>query len=140
MTLYTLALCFHVVTAVVGLGQVVAIARLAAASRGSAPLPTVALMTLRRLMRGAAAALALILLSGALIEYAGGARFHQTWWFRLSFLQVLVLGALNGMGLTALRRIDEASLAIALRRISITAWVMIALIADTTILMELKPW
>jgi hypothetical protein len=98
------------------------------------------LMTLRQLLRGTTGALALMLLSGVAVEYASGGAFHDTWWFRLAFLQLLVLVMINGVAWRALRRAGAASTARLLRGVAWSAWVMCALIGEVTVLMEVKPW
>jgi hypothetical protein len=73
------------------------------------------------------------------VEYAAHGPFHETWWFRVSFFETIALGALNGMALRGLRRFD-ATATTALRRMARRGWVMTVLLAQITVLMELKPW
>ena len=140
MTPYTLALCVHVVAAVLGLGQVVATARFASAASRQLPAPPLVLTTLGQLLRGTTGALTFMLLSGVAVEYASGGAVHDTWWFRLAFFQVLVLVVINGVVWRALRRSGAASTARLLRGVAWSAWVMCALIGEVTVLMEVKPW
>jgi hypothetical protein len=140
MNLFVLSLCVHAVTAVLGLGQVVGTAVLATAMRRENALAPAMQTALRRLVKGTTLALVLMLLSGALVEYASGGSFHDAWWFRIAFFQTLALGALNGLTRRALRRLDPAAPGEPLRRVARSAWVMCALIAEITILMEVKPW
>ena len=134
MTLYQFALATHVATAVVGLGQVLGVAIVAGAARDVTPVPDSVVTALRRLLRGTGVALGLMLLSGIAIDYALDGFPHKQWWFRLSFLQMFVLGALNGVSTRALRGAPPA-----LHRIAVIALVMCTLLAEIAILMELKP-
>ncbi len=81
-----------------------------------------------------------MLISGALTEYAGGGVFHEAWWFRLSFLLLLVLGALNGRIGRTLRRRETAGDGRLLGEVALNAWAMCAITAVVTVLMEVKPW
>lgn len=140
MNLYALALSVHAVTAILGLGQVVGTVVLASSTEPGAPVAPSALRALKRLARGTSWALGLMLLSGAAIEYASGGAFHDRWWFRLSFLLLLALGALQGTSRRALRRLEPAKDGRPLRGVLRIAWTNCAIIAAITILMELKPW
>lgn len=133
--LFLLAISVHVVTSILGLGQIVGTAILASAQRGAGSSPAT-LDALRRLGRGTTWALVLMLLSGVLLEYACGGCFHQMWWFRVSFFLLLALGALQGRIRVMLRVTDVGSL----RRISHLAWGMCAIVAVVAVLMEVKPW
>jgi hypothetical protein len=75
-----------------------------------------------------------------LIEAGSGGSFHKTWWFRLSFFLLIVLGALNGQARRKLRRLDTARAADAMRGISVLVWSMLALVAAIAILMTNRPW
>src|SRR5207248_5424969 len=65
MSLYVLAVSVHVVTAILGLGQIVGTAVLASSARAGAPLAPGTLIALNRLGLGTTCALVLMLLSGA---------------------------------------------------------------------------
>jgi hypothetical protein len=134
MNLFTSVLCVHVVTAVLGFGQIIGTALLAAAI-GDGPIAPPVLKTLRRLLRGTGMTLGLVLLSGVLVEWACGGLFHDHWWFRISFLLVLAIGAINGMAFRSLRRSDPG----VMRRVGISAWITLALVGATATLMVLKP-
>ena len=137
MTLFAFAVCAHVLTAIMGLGPIVGMAIIAFTVRNETSVAPSTWTALSRLARATSVALALMLGSGVLIEYGSGGSFHDTWWFRLSFFQLLALGALNGVAQRTLRRRAAGA---ALRRVSRIAWVMCALVAEITILMEVKPW
>jgi hypothetical protein len=140
MSLFTLALCVHVVTATLGLGQILGTAVLASSTQPGTPVAPVTLIALNRLGRGTSWALALMLLSGVLIEYASGGSFHDTWWFRLSFFLLIALGALQGMIRRRLRKLAQATDGGLLRGVVRIAWAMCAIVAAVAVLMEVKPW
>jgi len=137
MTLYPIALSIHVVTAILGLGQVAGIAILASSAQTEATVPSATWTALGRLTRGTTWSLALMLLSGALIDYSVGGGYHEAWWFRLSFVLLVVLGAINGRTRRALRKRESSP---PLQRIARGAWSMCAIIAVVAVLMEVKPW
>jgi hypothetical protein len=139
VTPYAVAISIHVVTAILGLGQVAAIAVVAgSAAVMSADSPS--WTALQRLVVGARSSLVVILLSGAFIEYVSGGAFHAAWWFRLSFFGLLALGACTGAVGRTLRRRAALGNERARQRVVLIAWVMCALTASIAVLMELKPW
>ncbi|WP_394831277.1 hypothetical protein LVJ94_32680 [Pendulispora rubella] len=137
MMLYRLALSIHVVTAILGLGRVVAIAVIASRDE---PAGAGTWNTLQQLVKGLTWSLPIMLLSGALLEYASGGAYHGAWWFRLSVLALFVLGALSGAMRRALRKRestgDERTLGLVARH----ARIMCAVTAAAAVLMEVKPW
>jgi hypothetical protein len=139
-SLYPVALSIHVVTAILGLGQVAGIAILASSAPADAPVATATWTALGRLTRGTTWSLALMLLSGALIDYSVGGGYHEAWWFRLSFALLLVLGAINGRTRRALKKRESAGGARPLQGVARGAWSMCAIIAVIAVLMEVKPW
>jgi hypothetical protein len=137
MTPYIITLSVHVVVAVLGLGQIAGMLVLAHATDGpDGPVPRKAL---ERLVRGIRWSLVLMFLTGALIEYLGGGLFHDSWWFRTSFVLLLVIGAINGWMGRLLRRLDSAATAPILVRLRRGAWAMCTVLATITFLMEAKP-
>jgi hypothetical protein len=121
----------HVLTAVLGIGQVTAIAALARAVR-SAPQETGAAAVLRRLLVLFNWFLLVSLVTGVIIALIVGPPFERTIWFRASTLLVLVVGALAGMMRGALKRK-------ALPRAEGLAWGMVGVVAIMVSLMVLKP-
>jgi hypothetical protein len=140
MNLFALAISVHVVTAVLGLGQIVGTAVLASSLPPDAPVAPAALVALRRFGRATSWALALMLLSGVLVEYASGGSFHDAWWFRLSLLLLVALGALQGRIRGVLRKVEAAKDGLLLRGVVRIALAMCAIVAVVAVLMELKPW
>jgi hypothetical protein len=140
MTLNAVALSIHVVTSILGLGQVAGIAVLASSMpAGASALPSI-WTALQRLARGATWSLPVMLLSGALLEYSVAWGHHTEWWFRLSFVLFLALGALLGATRRALRRLDSATDAGPLQGVARRAWAMCAVVAIIAFLMAAKPW
>jgi hypothetical protein len=138
MTTYMILLCAHVVVAILGLGQIAGMLVLALVADESAGPTT--WRTLARLVRGASFSLGLMFATGALMEYVGGGVFHDTWWFRISFVLLLALGAINGLIGRALRTRDRSPSTPILPLVRRGAWAMCALVGAVTILMETKPW
>jgi hypothetical protein len=140
MSPFAIALTIHVLAAILGLGPVVAMAFTSARRPAEASLAEELRTLMLRLSTWTGLGLGTLLLSGVLIEAAAGGSFHETWWFRLSFLLLIVLGALNGQIRRRLRRLDKARAADALRAVSVPVWSMLAIIAVVTILMINRPW
>ncbi len=111
MTTYGLLLVFHVIVAVLGVGQLAALAR-----TGSEAL----FLPVR-------IALALMFITGAALEYVGGGAWHGFVWFRASVGLLVATGVL----LVFAKRNE--------RHRKTLAWICCALIAIITALMELKP-
>ena len=111
MSTYGALLAFHAICAVLGVGQLGALARTGADA----------------LFVPVRVALALMLISGVALEYVSGGAWHDFLWFRASFGLLVVTGVL-----LAVARRNE-------RRRKTLAWICCALIAIITGLMELKP-
>jgi hypothetical protein len=140
MSLFAIALTIHVLTAMLGLGPVVAMAIASARRPTDASLAQEIHEFLRRLSTWTAVALGVMLVSGVLIELGAGGSFHQTWWFRTSFVFLLAMGAVNGQVRRRLRRVDPARAAEALPAVGVLTWTMLGLIALVTVLMINRPW
>jgi hypothetical protein len=140
MLLFAIALTIHVLAAVLGLGPLVAMAFTSARRPAEASLAEELRALRLRLSTWTALGLGTLLVTGVLIEAASGGSFHERWWFRLSFLLLIVLGALNGQTRRRLRRLDATRAADALRSVSVLVWSMLALVAVVTILMTNRPW
>jgi hypothetical protein len=139
MTLYPILLSIHVVTAILGLGQIVGTTAVASSTPTDAPVPPTTLAVLRRLGLGTIGALAMMLLSGALLEYTSGGAFHATLWFRVSFFLLIALGALQAGIRRILRKVERDADGRAIRRVVQLSRVMCAIVAVVSILMEVKP-
>jgi hypothetical protein len=135
MNAYGWIIALHAAIAVLGTGQLAAIAVVAKAGReGTAAARTIPIIG--KLASTATWSLVLLLLTGALAMYVGTAFFLQMWWLRISMVLFLVLGALSGQVRRAVRHGDEASLP----RIERLAWAMCVLLFAIVVLMETKPW
>jgi hypothetical protein len=134
--LFVPILVLHVVVAVVGLGSILSVALIAAASRkagrGSADVSA----WLAPLLRFSAISLGIMLVTGILMDVAAGGAFHDWWWFRGSALLLVLTGVLHARA----RRLVGRGLDVALRGIERLAYGMSALIAAITVLMEVKPF
>jgi hypothetical protein len=140
MTLYASAVSFHVVTAILGLGEVTAIAIVATTTPARAPVAAPTWGALQALARGTTASLVLMLLSGVLIEYLSGGANHEARWFQLSFAGFLGLGALTGGIRRTLGKREALGDARTRAVVTRNAWVMCAITGVIAVLMEVKPW
>jgi uncharacterized membrane protein len=149
MTAYTLVLVTHVLVAILGVGSIASIAFVTTTARRSGREPSDLSTWLSPLFRISAFSLLIMLITGATLDYLVGGAFHHMWWFRVSFLLLLVTGALHGgtrrtvrTGLAAqpASGSGSASAAASLRRVERLAYAMCFLIAAITALMEAKPF
>src|SRR5262245_58006407 len=142
MNWYQVALAVHALVAVLGIGQVGAIAFLAGDARaGSDRLPAV-LALIRRLGRVTSIGIGLMLLSGLVVMLPTRGAAGAQWWFRISFLLFLVLGFFHGQLMRALRTASASASDTrvrALDRLRSIAWIMCGLVAVIVILMSSKP-
>ncbi len=139
MNFYPILLSVHVVTAILGLGQIVGTAIVATSTSTNAPVAPGTLTALRRLGRGTGAALGIMLLSGVLLDYTSGGAFHKMLWYRISFLLLVALGALQGGIRRTLRKVEREPDGRALRGVVRLSGAMCAVVAVIAILMEVKP-
>lgn len=133
----------HVLFAVLGVGLIGSVAVVAAtARRGGQGSSDVAAASLNPLLRYSAISLAVMLITGALLDFAVGGAFNTKWWFRGSALLLFATGGLHAQARRALRSglSVEGGGDVALRRVERFAYIMCALIAAITILMEAKPF
>jgi hypothetical protein len=129
----------HVVTAILGVGQIAGTAIVASSTRSETPVAPGTLAVLRRFGAGTFAALVIMLISGALLDLTGGGAFHKTLWFRASFALLIALGGLQGLIRRALGRAERAPNDGALRGVARLSGVMCGVVAVVAILMEAKP-
>ena len=140
--LFVPILVLHVVVAVVGLGSILSVALIAAASRkagrGSADVSA----WLAPLLRFSAISLGAMLVTGMLMDVVTGGAFHRLWWFRGSVGLIVLTGVLNGLARRVVRRGlgPDADREAALRGVERLAYGMSGLIAAIAALMEVKPF
>lgn len=137
--LFPVALCFHVVCVVLGLGQIAGVAVIAS-SMAPRTSTSESWSLLERLARTNKTSLALVLVSGVLLEASTGGANHRAWWFRLSFLGLVLLGVAAAALRRALRTREKAGDARTRQHVLRAAWSMCAITAVVAALMEIKPW
>lgn len=140
--MYSVALSIHVLAAVFGAGQVLAMFLVAVAGRRLA-LPTASTVPLlRRLLLLAARGFVGLFVSGAILDFTSGRAFDHALWFRVSAFLLLALGVLAGLAARELRR--QSRLAVsspsALRGVERIFIGMSLLVGAAVVLMAVKPW
>lgn len=139
--LHQIAIVVHVVTSILGLGLCTAVvvtamlARKNAASHDSFKTLFVRFFTL------ISVSLALMLLSGILLDVAAHGAWHDTMFFRAGALLVVALGALGGISRGRIRKAasDNGDLAKAFVLVEKLGWAMCGVVALAAVLMVLKP-
>jgi hypothetical protein len=101
--LFIPTLVLHVVVAVLGLGSIASVVIIAAAARRSHHNTSEIFSWLSPLLRFSAVSLAVLLVTGILLDFAAQGAFRHLWWFRASTLLLLATGALHGQGRRAVR-------------------------------------
>ncbi|APR79618.1 Hypothetical protein A7982_04965 [Minicystis rosea] len=140
MSLYTVMLALHVITAVSGAGLLGAIPIAARSARRAGPSASSG-ATLEALLRYTRVSFFLLLATGAAIDFSVNGAFHGTGWFRASFALLVLVGFSHGRARAALKRglaptgDPEASL----RSVERLGYAMCAAVALIVVLMEVKP-
>src|SRR5262245_22388731 len=142
MSMYTVAVVVHVVVAVLGVGQLGAIAVAASAARRSSVAEPQAATWLGLLLRYTRWSLAAMFATGIWIDLAAGGVYRHAWWARLSAALMVVAFLLlrRALGLVSRVAPDGSEAPIPLLRLERTAWSMCAIVGLITILMEAKPF
>jgi hypothetical protein len=140
MSSYTIALVLHVVVAVLGVGQVGALAVAVSSARRSGMPLLQAAGWIRSLLFATRASLAVMVASGIWMDVAAGGAYHHAWWIRLSGILVVVTFLLHRRALAAITRGGDGDAGAAFRRIEGAAWSMCGTVALITILMEARPF
>ena len=144
MTALGLVLCTHILAAVFGTGQVGVLALvMVPALRTNDAARASLLPVLRRFLLWMNLSLAILVLTGGILDYQMGSTLHTMWWFRISFLLTLVIGALSGRMRGMLRRAVGPSgqvSAQAMTGLTMPAWTMFGLTVAIVVLMVLRPW
>jgi hypothetical protein len=137
-------LCTHVLAAVFGTGQVGVIALvIVPALRSNEAARAGLLLVLRRFLVWMNVSLAILVLTGGILDYQMGFTLHTMWWFRISVLLTVVVGALSGRMRGMLRRAVGPSGQVAdtaMAGLTMPAWTIFGLTAAIVVLMVLRPW
>jgi hypothetical protein len=140
--MYNLAVVLHVVVAVLGVGQIGALAVAVSASRRARlPLPQIA-SWLHPLLGWARFSMAAVVATGIWMVVMAKGAYHGMWWVRLSVLLVVITFIFQRRAVGALKKVlrGEIDAASALSRVERVAWSMCATVALITVLMEAKPF
>jgi hypothetical protein len=140
MGAYDLTICIHVLTAILGVGQVTALVVVAGIGRKSLPVAPATWAALKRLARGTTWSLVVMLLTGVLLEFLADGIHGRMWWFRIAFLLFFACGAVLGMIQRALKKAEAAGDGAALGGVMLRGWIVVGLVAVIAALMQLKPW
>jgi hypothetical protein len=140
MTSYEFAICLHVLTAILGVGQISAVLVLARAPSGETPVAPEIWNALKRLTLGTSWSLLVMLVSGAFLDFASGRIHDRQWWFRISFFLLLAMGATLGTIRRSIKRHGTVADAQVLSSVRLRAWIVWGLTAVIAALMQLKPF
>lgn len=123
MSGYGWVLSLHVIVAVLGVGQLAALAVTAGKAEALALFP---------LVRNARLALVTMFVTGAALDFMSGGAFHERLWFRGSVILLVITGVLSW-------RAQKAARAARPGQVRALAWGMCGAVALITMMMELKP-
>lgn len=123
MSGYGWVLSLHVIVAILGVGQLAALAVTAGRAEAGA---------LFALIRNTRLALATMFITGAALDFMSGGAFHERLWFRGSGILLIITGVLSW-------RVQKAARATQPGRVRALAWGMCGAVALITAMMELKP-
>ena len=142
MSWYTIAVVLYVVVAVLGVGQVGAIAIVASSTRRSGMALAQAATWLAPLLRYTRWSLAVMLGTGIWIDVAAGGVYHHAWWVRLSGILIALTFLFHRRAMATISKAarGEGDAAAAFRGVERAAWSMCGTVALITILMEAKPF
>jgi hypothetical protein len=137
MNWYTILLVIHVITAVGGLGQLSVFGLMTRMEEAS---NTVAM---RRILKAAGISLIIMLLTGIGMLWLTNWHYEQFWWFRISFVLYLALGALHGIAQSTLRKATANGAILTGQprgKLTTIAIAMNVILAALVYLMEAKPF
>ena len=139
---YTAVVALHVIVAVLGTGQIGAIAISTYAARRAGLSLTQIRSWLQPLLTTSRASLVLLLLSGIVLDAMLNGAYHHTWWFRISGLLLIGMGVAHGWARSSLVKGERGEIdgSFALRRVERTGWAMSCVVALIATLMEVKPF
>jgi hypothetical protein len=132
----------HVLIAVLGLGSIGSVTLVAWSARRMTPRPTQLPQWLGPVLQYSGISLALMMVTGVLLDLAASGSFHRFWWFRASALLLLLTGALHGLSRRSARQfhIGKVDIHTTLRRVEGLGYAMSGLITALTVIMEIKPF
>jgi hypothetical protein len=134
MTFHGVSLSIHILTAILGLGQIAAMASLV-----SLPAESVPWRALQRLATTSSFSLGLMLLSGLALDFSVAGGYHGFWWFRLSFLGLILIGGILGWTRRTIRKAVTSGDGGALPGVRRAIWLVVVLIAVVSVIMQTKP-
>jgi hypothetical protein len=136
MNLYSTTVFLHVLTAILGLGPLTALALVSSASTAIMPVERFG-----QLLRVVGWSLGAMLVTGGFLVYQTHGALGKTGWVRVSFGLFIVLGMLQGIVRRRLKRSLAVSPSVAVPRgLNPLLWTMCAIVGAITYLMETKPW
>jgi hypothetical protein len=135
-------LLLHVLVAVLGLGLIGSVTLVAGAARRIIPTPANLLQWLDPVLKYSGISLAMMLVTGVLLDLAASGSFRGFWWFRGAALLLLLAGTLHGQTLRAVRQfhLGKADIDTILRKVERLGYAMCALIVAITVMMEVRPF
>jgi hypothetical protein len=139
--LYAISICIHVLTAVLAVGLVGAIPLTARMARQSARELAGVERILAALLLAMRAGVAVMVLTGVLLDLSASGAFHRTGWFKASIAVLVFLGVSLVRTHVALRRgfASGGARENALGQVERWGWAMCASVALIAILMQMKP-
>jgi hypothetical protein len=140
--LYTVSIGIHVLTAILAVGLVGAIPLTARMARQSARDLAGVERILGALLLAMRVGLAVMLLTGGLLDVSAAGGFHRTGWFKASIAVLVLLGVSAARARVALRGgfAPGGAREHALARVEGWGWAMCASVALIAILMQMKPF
>jgi hypothetical protein len=138
MTAYQIVAVIHAIVAVGGLGQISVLAFLARKPHFAHP------ELMRRLFKAVGGSLVIMLITGVALLWLSDWVYEHTWWFRISVILFLLLGAMHGIGQATVKKIEASGSTLAsspligkLRKVTL---IMSLTLMATVFLMEGKPF
>jgi hypothetical protein len=131
-SVYNIAVVVHVLVAILGSGQIGAVAVMLAAARRAGTAPADGARAVAPLLPYVRVSLGLLVLTGVAMDRLASGALHHLWWVRLSFLLVV-------LELLLLRRV-RGTLARGGGGLEPLAWSMCGVLGLIIVLMRVKPF
>jgi hypothetical protein len=129
MNMYSALICLHAVVAVAGVGLVGTVPLLARMQVDSDAKTAL----LERLLRITRISLALMVVTGVLLDFTAGGAYHTALWFRVSFGLMVLTFFSHARARASLRKGATAG-------IERWGWAMCGAVVSIVVLMEAKPF